>query len=144
MRAPLVTKFGSLCFVLFLIPAVLSAQSDFRPPLPVFEFHSGFWLNLHHTLYFQARQLRSAGTTPVLGASNLTSAEQRAWDAAVSFYSQAYAGKDLLVALDLVLIKNQLGDFETCDDIAGLKKKTCDAGLPKRLTEVLTGAAARD
>src|SRR5260221_2386751 len=142
MRAPLATKFGSLCFVLFLIPAVLSAQSDnFRAPLPVFEFHSGFWLNLHHTLYFQARQLRSAGTTPVLGTSNLTPAEQKAWDAAVSFYSRAYAGKDLLVALDLVLIKNQLGDFETCDDIVGLKKKTCDAGLPKRLTEVLTGAA---
>ena len=39
------------------------------------------------------------------------------------------------------MIKNQLGDFETCDDIAGLKKKTCDAGLPKKLTEVLSGAA---
>ena len=143
MRAPLATKLGLALFVLILIPGASSAQSDFsRAPLPVFEFHSGFWLNLHHTLYYQARQQRTAGTAPVLATSSLSPAEQKAWDAAVSFYAQTYAGKDLLVALDLVLIKNQLGDFETCDDIAGLKKKTCDAGLPKKLTEVLTGAAA--
>lgn len=24
-------------------------------PLPVFEFHSGFWVNLHHFLYHEAR-----------------------------------------------------------------------------------------
>jgi hypothetical protein len=24
-------------------------------PLPVFEFHSGFWVNLHHTLYQEAK-----------------------------------------------------------------------------------------
>ena len=143
MRAPLATKLGLALFVLILIPGASSAQSDFsRAPLPVFEFHSGFWLNLHHTLYYQARQQRTAGTAPVLATSSLSPAEQKAWDAAVSFYAQTYAGKDLLVALDLVLIKNQLGDFETCDDIAGLKKKTCDAGLPRKLTEVLTGAAA--
>ena len=143
MRAPLATKLGLALFVLILIPGASSAQSDFsRAPLPVFEFHSGFWLNLHHTLYYQARQQRTAGTAPVLATSSLSPAEQKAWDAAVSFYAQTYAGKDLLVALDLVLIKNQLGDFETCDDIAGLKKKTCDAGLPRKLTEVLAGAAA--
>jgi hypothetical protein len=143
MRTPVATKLGLLCFVLLIVSAAVSAQSDIsRAPLPVFEFHSGFWLNLHHTLYYQARQQRAANSASVLGAGNLTPAEQKAWDAAVSFYAQTYAGKDLLVALDLVLIKNQLGDFETCDDIAGLKKKTCDAGLPKKLTEVLTGAAS--
>jgi hypothetical protein len=142
MRASLATKLGLLCFLLPIVPTVLSAQSDIsHAPLPVFEFHSGFWLNLHHTLYFQARQQRAANPPSVLAAANLTPAEQKAWDAAVSFYAQTYAGKDLVVALDLVLIKNQLGDFETCDDIAGLRKKTCDAGLPKKLTEALTGAA---
>src|SRR5262249_3254967 len=30
---------------------------------------------------------------------------------------------------------------ETCEDLAGFKKRTCDAGLPKRLTEVLDAAA---
>src|SRR5258708_30439218 len=28
-------------------------------PLPVFELHSGFWINLHHTLYHDAK-LRTA------------------------------------------------------------------------------------
>ena len=142
MRALLATKLGFFFSMFLVLPGVLSAQSDIsRAPLPVFEFHSGFWLNLHHTLYYQARQQRAASSTSVLGTTTLSPSEQKAWDTAVSFYVQAYAGKDLLVALDLVLIKNQLGDFETCDDIAGLKKKTCDAGLPKKLTEVLSGAA---
>src|SRR5215813_14970828 len=75
-------------------------------PLPVFEFHSGFWLNLHHTLYHQARLQRNTGS-PASVLTNLNTTEQKAWDAAVAYYSQAYAGKDLLFSLDLVLIKNQ-------------------------------------
>lgn len=142
MRAPLATKFSLLLALCFLTPETLFAQSEnFGSPLPVFEFHSGFWLNLHHTLYYQARQQRTPGAPSVLPVSNLTSTEQKAWDAAVGYYARTYAGKDLLVALDLVLIKNQLGDFETCEDLAGLKKKTCDAGLPKQLTDVLNAAA---
>src|SRR5215467_8038196 len=110
-------------------------------PLPVLEFHSCFWLNLHHTLYHQARLQRATAGTPASLVPNLTAAEQKTWDAAIAYYLQTYAGKDLLFSLDLVLIKNQLGDFETCEDLAGLKKKTCDAGLPKRLTDALDSAA---
>lgn len=141
MRASLALKLLVLFAVIFVCPANLVAQTDNSfSPLPVFEFHSGFWLNLHHTLYHQARQQRNASSSvPVL--TNLTAAEQKTWDAAVAFYSQTYAEKDLLFSLDLVLIKNQLGDFETCEDLAGLKKKTCDAGLPKRLAEALDSAA---
>jgi len=141
MRASLALKLWVLLAAIFTSPANLIAQTDNSfSPLPVFEFHSGFWLNLHHTLYHQARQQRSTSSSaPVL--TNLTPAEQKTWDAAVAFYVQTYAGKDLLFSLDLVLIKNQLGDFETCEDLAGLKKKTCDAGLPKRLTEALNSAA---
>jgi hypothetical protein len=142
MRASLALR---LCVVLALtcaIPGNLSAQTDNSlSPLPVFEFHSGFWLNLHHTLYHQARQQRNIGSPNAALPANLTPPEQKAWDAAVAYYLQTYAGKDLLFSLDLVLIKNQLGDFETCEDLAGSKKRTCDAGLPKRLTEVLDAAA---
>ncbi|HLK03063.1 MAG TPA: hypothetical protein VKT53_01385 [Candidatus Acidoferrum sp.] len=142
MRAPFATKLSLLLALSFVAPTVLFGQTEsYGSPLPVFEFHSGFWLNLHHTLYYQARQQRTPGAANVLSAANLTPAEQKAWDAAVGFYARTYAGKDLLVALDLVLIKNQLGDFETCEDLAGLKKKTCDAGLPKQLTDVLNAAA---
>jgi hypothetical protein len=142
MRAPLGTRLGLILAVVLAFPFSLFAQAEpSGSPLPVFEFHSGFWLNLHHTLYYQARQQKNPGATSVLSGTALSPAEQKAWDAAVNYYSQTYAGKDLAVALDLVLIKNQLGDFETCEDLAGLKKKTCDAGLPKQLTEVLNAAA---
>jgi hypothetical protein len=115
-------------------------------PLPVFEFHSGFWLNLHHTLYRQARLQRSSATganavTTAAGMSNLSAAEGRAWNAALAFYAKAYADKDLTVSLEMILIKNQLGDFETCEDLTGAKKKSCDAGLPAQLTQTLESAA---
>ena len=35
-------------------------------PLPVFEFHSGFWVNLHHTLYSLARERKASGTEKML------------------------------------------------------------------------------
>jgi hypothetical protein len=73
--------------------------------------------------------------------ANLTAGEQRVWSAALAFYGKNYADKDLTVSLEMILIKNQLGDFETCEDLAGLKKRTCDAGLPAKLTEALDSAA---
>jgi len=140
MRAPAVTRLLFFIAIILALPGTNSAQTD-PYPLPVFEFHSGFWLNLHHTLYRQVRQQRTPGGTPSALMSNLSPAEQKAWDAAVAFYAESYAEKDLLFSLEMVLIKNQLGDFETCEDLAGMRKKTCDAGLPKRLTEALDTAA---
>ena len=136
----------SLAALLALAPCHAQEEASV-PPLPVFEFHSGFWLNLHHTLYRQARLQRSAspGVNAAALASpmgNLTPAEQRLWSSAVAFYSKTYADKDLTVSLEMILIKNQLGDFETCEDLAGVKKKTCDAGLPVKLTETLDSVAA--
>jgi hypothetical protein len=34
--------------------------------MPVFEFHSGFWVNLHHTLYSLARERKASGTEKML------------------------------------------------------------------------------
>jgi hypothetical protein len=112
-------------------------------PLPVFELHSGFWLNLHHTLYGQARQSRDGRGSPSgAGATTRrTASEQLAWDAAVSYYVANYQDKDLLFNTELILLKNQLGDFEQCDQLSGAKVKTCDAGLPPRLTQILDAAA---
>jgi hypothetical protein len=136
-----------------LTAATPQIDSSFGP-LPVFELHSGFWINLHHTLYEQARhqqaidQDRSKSKTakPTLqiapGAKpSLSGAEQRAWDEAVSYYAANYAGIDLAFSTELILLKNQLGDFETCDELSGVKKKSCDAGLPAKLTQILEGAA---
>jgi hypothetical protein len=141
--AALTRRFGLLVFLLILysLPA-LGQEVNTVNPLPVFEFHSGFWLNLHHTLYREARLRRdspSSADNSLL--SGLSPSEQRIWKSAVSYYLKNYAGKDLYFSLEMVLIKNQLGDFETCPDLAGLKRKSCDAGLPQGLTEALDSAA---
>src|SRR6267378_6458894 len=56
-RAPV--RLHSLLLGLFLLVPVGAAarpQNNFTyGPLPVFELHSGFWINLHHTLYHEAK-----------------------------------------------------------------------------------------
>jgi hypothetical protein len=137
------------------LAAIAQQSSSAYGPLPVFEFHSGFWINLHHTLYYEAklRETPSAATQksnakPLLKlntmkdvATALSPAERLAWDNSVAYYAANYANKDLLFNNDLVLLKNQLGDFEDCDELSGTRKKTCDAGLPPKLTHILEAAA---
>jgi hypothetical protein len=124
-------------------------------PLPVFEFHSGFWVNLHHFLYHEARARlaardnresagKSAGPAlkPTPGSTvSLSAADQKTWDDAVAYYVTNYAGTDLLINIDLVLLKNQLGDFEDCDEVTGRKKLRCDAGLPGKVGPILDAVA---
>jgi hypothetical protein len=155
-KAP--TRFLFLLIAIFLLVPV---QTVARPqgnssygPLPVFELHSGFWINLHHTLYHDARQRTGTDTTDKSGRSPgptlkatpdakpaLTTAEQHIWDDAVAYYVANYASKDLLFSTDLSQLKDQLGDFEDCDELSGRKRKFCDAGLPTKLTQVLESAA---
>ncbi len=122
-------------------------------PLPVFEFHSGFWANLHHFLYHEARarlaakEAREAGgktstsSWKLAPAVALSATEQKTWDDAISYYVANYAGKDLLINIDLVLLKNQIEDFEDCDELTGRKKSRCDAGLPGKTGPILDAAA---
>lgn len=111
--------------------------------LPVFEFHSGFWVNLHHFLYQQARERRTPGASKTAQASlaGLTEGEQRAWEDAVAFYAASYADRDVQFNYDLTLLKNQLGDFEDCTELSAIPRKECDAGLPGKITPVLNRAA---
>jgi hypothetical protein len=151
-----ITLLASCTFCGGIAPAASARQIDSTyGPLPVFELHSGFWINLHHTLYDEARhRSQSAPRRPNAGnpakpelqiapevKSGLSSAEQHAWDEAVSYYAASYADKDLLFSTELILLKNQLGDFEDCEELSGAKKKTCDAGLPPKLTQILDAAA---
>jgi len=124
-------------------------------PLPVFEFHSGFWVNLHHFLYHEARARLAAksardstgkSAAPTLkqtpgSAVTLTASEQKTWDDAIAYYATNYADKDLLINIDLVLLKNQIEDFEDCDELTGRKKQRCDAGLPGRVGPILDAVA---
>ncbi len=129
-----------------LAPAPAAAQPQIDSqygPLPVFELHSGFWINLHHTLYVQARQSRDGrgGPSGTTAQTRRNASERQAWDAAVAYYQANYADKDLLFNSELIGLKNQLGDLENCDELSGIKQKTCDAGLPAKLTKILEAAA---
>jgi hypothetical protein len=141
------TPLRALCILLvFVIPRSSSAHPQGEPPLgsvPVFELHSGFWVNLHHFLYRQAREQRdpAASKSPHEPLPGLSEQERQAWDDAVSYYAANYAGRDLLFNSELIALKNQLGDFEDCRELAGASRKECDAGLPGKLTPILNAAA---
>ncbi|HET8924193.1 MAG TPA: hypothetical protein VFN26_14485 [Candidatus Acidoferrum sp.] len=149
--------------LLFLVNFVLFASARTNAhtqygstygPLPVFELHSGFWINLHHTLYHEAR-LRSVSGAKDQSAKNselalkmapdvksaLAAPEQQAWDSAIAFYVSNFAEKDLLFTTELIQLKDQLSDFEDCDELSGKRRRFCDAGLPPKLTQVLEAAA---
>jgi len=146
----------SLCVLLFFAAnAPLTYGQELEPglgSLPVFEFHSGFWVNLHQFLYYQARlrdatpEARAAAgrpNGPVLKQTplTLTADEQKTWEQAIAYYQHNYADKDPQVNLDLILLKNQLGDFEDCNELLGKKKRACDAGLPGNIGVILEAAA---
>jgi hypothetical protein len=156
-RLRFVILFSIGLFLLVSAPAghAQSIESIYGP-LPVFEFHSGFWVNLHHFLYHEARvrmaardahdsSAKSAG--PVLkqtpgAAGTLSPAEQKLWDDAIAYYLANHAMKDLQINIDLILLKDQLSDFEDCDELTGKKKPSCDAGLPGKEGAVLESVAA--
>jgi hypothetical protein len=122
-------------------------------PLPVFEFHSSFWVNLHHFLYHEARARLAAKDTPTPQSAGpalkttpssvvtLSPADQKKWDDAIAYYIANYANKDMVINIDLVLLKNQLGDFADCDELTGKKQPRCDAGLPGKIGPVLESVA---
>lgn len=131
--------------------AAPAPQSEFGQQ-PVFEFHSGFWVNLHHFLYQQARQrwarnqdppLRGPKAPPpeVQALSGLPEAERSAWAGAVETYQRNYADKDLVFNSELVNFKNRLAELETCPDLSGRSRAECDAGLPSELTRALEATA---
>jgi hypothetical protein len=99
-------------------------ESRVEPGLPVFEFRSGFWLNLHHFLYREARAARSRAEAAPEAADNspaaeagLTAEEQRAWQDALDYYAATLAGQDLLFNGDMVAIKNRLSEMEAEPDL---------------------------
>ena len=107
---------------ILLAAAVLgfgSLQKDAPPALAQIahiEFHSSFWLNLHHTLYAaawaqrpEAGTLRArAGALPAPLDAPLSDDERRAWSAAVDFYDRELANRDLLFDQRLARMKPAL------------------------------------
>jgi hypothetical protein len=108
----------------------------------LFEYHSAFWVNLHHLLYEQARARRGLDTTraivraaaaDTLGIVRLTPEQRRDWDAALAYYTAHLATHDVLDR-DMAAIKAALGDRESASSLAG-------AAIDDSLRVILEGAA---
>ena len=79
------------------------------------EFHSGFWVNLHHVLYASAWARRpDTGNRRLIGplpsplSADLSEDERQAWDAAVRYYDRELADRDLRGGRDMTFIKRAL------------------------------------
>jgi hypothetical protein len=128
-------------------PAVETSAS------PVFEFHSGFWVNLHHFLYLQGRLERAraqggAGEARIAApydspasVEGMTAEERRAWQGAVRIYADSWSSRDLLLSNQMVLINDRLAELEDCPDLAGRSAVECTSGIVPELVTALDEAA---
>jgi hypothetical protein len=136
--------------------AGLPARQQISGPesqLPVFEFDSGFWVNLHHFLYLQARLNKGNPASTDNGRGELPPDELpvslldfpmeqiRAWQDAVAFYEKDLAGRDLQLNGDMENINNRLSDMAACPDLEGKTSASCKSGLRPDLIQALERAA---
>jgi hypothetical protein len=128
-------------------------SSATESPLPVFELHSGFWVNLHHFLYLQARLMNGNSSSMDSGRGaappdeapvsliDFPADEIKAWRAAVALYAKDLARRDLLLNGDMETINNRLSEMETCSELQGKSSAACKSGLQADLVEALDRAA---
>jgi hypothetical protein len=101
----------------------------------LFEFHSGFWINLHHFLYEQAA-IATAGprgtpheaelATDASLTAGLSGDEAKTWSDALAYYRKNMLRHDLLSDEDMVTLKNRLEDLEGATTVA---RGNLDPGL---------------
>jgi hypothetical protein len=110
---------------IFIFPVACLSFLSLNAAPPVFELHSGFWVNLHHFLYYQAllrhptadaRRLTLSDSADI---SDLKGDEKRVWQSAMAFYTTNIINKDLLLDTSLVKIKNALEDKENEAELSG-------------------------
>jgi hypothetical protein len=130
----------------------ISIQNRVAPSgtLPAFEFHSGFWVNLHHFLYLQAR-IQSHELTRVGAAATNYSAQAATlpadapgaadWARAVNYYVKTFASRDLWIDLGMGMINDRLGEMDRCPDLSGKSSPSCASGLRPEMIDVLERAA---
>jgi hypothetical protein len=88
---------------------LLFAITSTRPaPKPYFEFQSGFWLNLHQTLFREAVRLDSGQPIKPLDTSRLTAEELAIWDKTVRYYQEHFHNKRLVFDPELIEFNDKL------------------------------------
>lgn len=132
----------AFCFTMLCSGSSRGAAAEQNAKVDLFEFHSGFWNNLHHFLYRQALL-----SEPQKGPHNLSltkadsdelqqlsAGERDTWNEAISYYSNFVVKRDLLFDDDLIQTKDQLENAETSSDLENVK-------IPAKLKAVLIKAA---
>ena len=143
-------KLGPLALVALVAPSPGASSPDVREVQAspsgtaaaglAFDFHSGFWINLHHFLYEQAeaasQAVRKHAPPPEVPASDVElKPEQRsAFDLAIAYYREHVVTRDLLRDDGLVEANDRLSDLEDATELRG-------KGLPDELAAALEGAA---
>lgn len=115
--------------VCVLCLAVCCSANASTSPANLFDFHSGFWINLHHFLYRQAQPQKGPRSLVLFGADtdelqHLSPAERESWNAAVAYYAGSIAKRDLLFDDGLITIKDKLEDEEASLDLANVQIAT--------------------
>lgn len=112
-------------------------------PSRFFEFHSGFWINLHHFLYMEAlatasqtgrRIPVSVSTSDSVELKNLSAEDNVVWSASLEYYRHSMINRDLLFDRGMEEIKNKLEDSES-------SLETGSIAIPDDLRLVLHKAA---
>src|SRR5262249_40166792 len=103
-------------------PHRIDEQADNTLP---FEFHSSFWINLHHYLYLQAGlRKRATNSGQTTGSTNstvaidqLTVEQQQVWNSALDYYGSKLAGHDFVFDEDLPTINDRLAELEEAQNL---------------------------
>jgi hypothetical protein len=122
----------------WLSSSAMAAPAPESPPA-VFEFHSDFWVNLHHFLYQEGsggmKRPSSPGAAPA-AEEKLAPEEQGAWSGAVAHYQQKVVSRNILFDPGMKDIKVALatvGSEPTLEKSKGLDpelKKALEAAAP--------------
>jgi hypothetical protein len=81
---------------------------------PLFDFHSAFWMNLHHYLHALARP---ASPLSVALPSNVPAGERQQWVEAVDHYRVQYGKRSLLFDDEMLRIRQELGTAGSSGDL---------------------------
>lgn len=119
----------------------VAAQKPVQGP-PLFEFHNGFWINLHHFIYNQTlllhpgkgASMRRLINKDTVELNSLDETTRQQWLTAIDYYAKNVVSRDLLFDIGLVKIKNILEDEENESVLSG-------PALPAALETALNGVA---
>lgn len=130
---------GCLILITFAAAASVGAERT----APYFAFHNSFWMNLHQTLFHEANlrklppEKRARFDPSSLPDAPLSRGERDAWNTAVTYYTDKFAGRSQVFDDDLIGISAALTASSDSGD-----SPLVSAGLSKEHVQVLREAAA--